>query len=402
MDFLAYTYSALAYEDPSVSTVQLNWKLFSHKIALWLLSVLSAIAIGEVYRPAFAQVIYRTLQFGQSGTDVELVQLCLLELGYFGGPVTGRFEASTRDAVRNFKFANRDQLLVPPNEVVEPETAAFLFRGCPQLTAFDRNLVNPTPQPIVPPPPPGFTGSFGNELRFGNQGPEVTRLQTLLNNAGFSAGGIDGIFGQNTQAALLNFQRAFGLSQTGVYDFPTQQVLERGTAASPASPVTTTRPLRRGDNNQEVRNLQSLLEQASRRFGNPRFDPGGIDGDFGPRTEEAVRQYQLAFGIRPADGVARSDTFARLRGQDENTAERPARGPQRYVVVVPGRSTDRLLRVREVFQGARVFADRRGSYVYAGGYQNRNEAESMSFSLKARGLDARVDFMPDPVLGLLN
>uniref|UniRef100_A0ACD5GQS5 Uncharacterized protein n=1 Tax=Desertifilum tharense IPPAS B-1220 TaxID=1781255 RepID=A0ACD5GQS5_9CYAN len=70
--------------------------------------------------------------------------------------------------------------------------------------------------------------------------------------------------------------------------------------------------------------------------------------------------------------------------------------------MVPGRSTDRLLRVREVFQGARVFADRRGSYVYAGGYQNRNEAESMSFSLKARGLDARVDFMPDPVLGLLN
>lgn len=401
MDFLAYTYSALAYEDPSVSTVQLNWKLFSHKIALWLLSVLSAIAIGEVYRPAFAQVIYRTLQFGQSGTDVELVQLCLLELGYFGGPVTGRFEASTRDAVRTFKFDNRD--LFPVNDIVDPETAAFLFDRCPQLTAFDRVRISPTPQPIAPPPPPGFTGNFGNELRFGDRGPEVTRLQTLLRNAGFNPGDIDGIFGQNTQAALFDFQRTFGLSQTGVYDLRTQQALERRTAPPTASrPQTTTtfRTLQRGDTGPEVFDLQTRLQEASQRFANPRFDPGVADRIFGPRTEEAVRQYQRAFGFQPADGVARPDLIADLRRG--NVAERPARGPQRYVVVVPGRSTDRLLRVREVFQGARVFADRRGSYVYAGGYQDRNQAESVSFSLKARGLDARVDFMPDPVLGLLN
>lgn len=391
MDSLAYLYSALAYEDSSVSAFQFNWRHFSNKIALWLLSVLTTLAIGNLQSPVFAQFLYRTLEFGQSGSDVELVQRCLLELGYFEGQITARFDESTRDAVRAFKFANRDRLSV--NDTVDQETAAFLLTGCPQVTQSavrDRVVISPTPLPSIPPPPPNFTGSFDSILQRGSEGPDVTRLQILLTDAGFDTRGIDGVFGSNTQAALVDLQQAYGLPQTGNYDRATQQVLERG--GQVFNPPVSTRTLQPGDRGVEVSNLQTRLRDVG-------FNPGPIDSIYGAQTEEAVRQYQLAFNIRPADGIARSETIISLGGGD-GIPERPGRGPQRYIVVVPGRSSDRLIRVRTIFPDARIFADRRGSYIYAGGYQNRNEAESLSFLLKARGLNARVDYMPDPIISL--
>lgn len=393
MDSLAYLYSALAYEDSSVSAFQLNWRHFSNKIALWLLSILTTLAIGHLQSPVFAQFLYRTLEFGQSGSDVELVQRCLLELGYFEGQITARFDERTRDAVRAFKFANRDRLSV--NDTVDQETAAFLLTGCPQVTQSavrDRVIIDRTPLPSIPPPPPNFTGSFDSILQIGSEGPDVTRLQTLLTNAGFDTRGIDGVFGSNTQAALFDLQQAYGLPQTGSYDRATQQVLEGNRLTLPSTTTRTFRTLQPGDRGVEVFDLQTRLRDLG-------FDPGPIDSIYGSQTQEAVRQYQLTFNIRPADGIASSETIASLR-RDEGFAEQPGRGPQRYIVVVPGRSNQRLIRVRAVVPQARIFADRRGSYIYAGGYQNRNEAESLSFLLKARGLNARVDYMPDPVISL--
>ena len=56
-------------------------------------------------------------------------------------------------------------------------------------------------------------------LQRGAQGDEVKDLQERLKEAGYDPGGIDGIFGAKTQAALLHFQEAFDeLDDTGVYD----------------------------------------------------------------------------------------------------------------------------------------------------------------------------------------
>jgi len=53
-------------------------------------------------------------------------------------------------------------------------------------------------------------------LRVGTRGSDVSRLQQHLKAAGFNPGGIDGIFGPLTRAAVLAFQRAKKIGVDGI------------------------------------------------------------------------------------------------------------------------------------------------------------------------------------------
>lgn len=55
-----------------------------------------------------------------------------------------------------------------------------------------------------------------NTLRNGNKGTQVKVLQWLLNENGYSAGKVDGIFGTNTKSAVRAYQKAKGLDDDGV------------------------------------------------------------------------------------------------------------------------------------------------------------------------------------------
>lgn len=48
------------------------------------------------------------------------------------------------------------------------------------------------------------------------RGDDVRELQTRLNQLGFDTGKVDAIFGPNTQAALMTFQRDAGISADGI------------------------------------------------------------------------------------------------------------------------------------------------------------------------------------------
>jgi peptidoglycan L-alanyl-D-glutamate endopeptidase CwlK len=52
-------------------------------------------------------------------------------------------------------------------------------------------------------------------LKLGSTGPQVARLQQLLEQRGFSPGGLDGQFGANTDAAVRAFQASRGLARDG-------------------------------------------------------------------------------------------------------------------------------------------------------------------------------------------
>jgi peptidoglycan hydrolase-like protein with peptidoglycan-binding domain len=62
-------------------------------------------------------------------------------------------------------------------------------------------------------------------LRLGSRGDAVKELQTLLAKAGVYSGAVDGIFGQTTRTAVINFQRSKNLRSDGIVGSRTWKAL---------------------------------------------------------------------------------------------------------------------------------------------------------------------------------
>ncbi|HRU84180.1 MAG TPA: M14 family metallopeptidase [Eubacteriales bacterium] len=64
-------------------------------------------------------------------------------------------------------------------------------------------------------------------LRLGMSGTDVMEIQAMLQKIGYYAGPLDGIFGPQTQAAVIRFQRDFGLAPDGIIGPATHAAMER-------------------------------------------------------------------------------------------------------------------------------------------------------------------------------
>ncbi len=117
-------------------------------------------------------------------------------------------------------------------------------------------------------------------LQTGSVGPEVIDLQYILQIRGFVLGAIDGDFGPKTEAAVIRFQKSKNLIQDGIVGPKTWTAM--GYAWPNNQPGTF---LYEGNSGNAVRMLQQGLKSKG-------FDPGAIDGIFGPRTKAAVIQLQ--------------------------------------------------------------------------------------------------------------
>jgi len=127
-------------------------------------------------------------------------------------------------------------------------------------------------------------------LRRGATGPDVVRLQRAL---GINA---DGIFGRNTERAVLAFQRSHGILVDGEVGPQTW-----GTMGAGSRGHTGTIILRLYDRGPAVAEVQRAL-------GIP------ADGDYGPVTVRAVRAFQARHGLF-VDGQVGPHTSAALHVQ---------------------------------------------------------------------------------------
>lgn len=86
-------------------------------------------------------------------------------------------------------------------------------------------------------------------LRIGSQGASVVELQRLLLSNGFNPGPIDGIFGPQTQSAVIAFQRSKGLTVDGIVGIQTWTALGVNCGTPPATCPAGTSPytVRAGD-----------------------------------------------------------------------------------------------------------------------------------------------------------
>jgi N-acetylmuramoyl-L-alanine amidase len=127
---------------------------------------------------------------GDLSQEVADVQARLRSLGFEVTDPTGRYDESTRRAVRAFQ-QQRDVII---DGIVGPYTWEELVEASWRLG--DRHLYVRRPY-----------------LR----GDDVRQLQARLHALGFDSGREDGIFGPDTDAALRTFQREYAVAEDGIF-----------------------------------------------------------------------------------------------------------------------------------------------------------------------------------------
>lgn len=153
--------------------------------------------------------ITRTLKKGVSGNDVKSLQTALKTLGYFTYPsLTTYFGDVTVSAVTAFQKKSG----LTANGVVDSKTAAAINSA---LIAKSGTVSQAPAQ--TPAKSPAFTAS--RTLKVGMSGDDVKQLQSVLEKLGvYNYGSITGYFGTVTQNSVKVFQKANGMSQTGIVD----------------------------------------------------------------------------------------------------------------------------------------------------------------------------------------
>jgi peptidoglycan hydrolase-like protein with peptidoglycan-binding domain len=372
MENLAYLHASCAYETSTghvlashpdaVPTSCFQGQRFSSVVGFRLLSLLVGLSVLSVVNSAVAA----TLQKGDSGSEVTALQASLSRLGYFDGPQTGYFGTLTQEALMRFQ---RDFGLTPDG-----------VWGSQTQSAFEKRL-----------------NSIGATTSSIETKVNVADVQRRLQSRGYYTGKVDGIYGSATEAAVVKFQRDFGLAPDGIVGPKTLAALNSNTAIGGDTAGTST-----SSGEVTVSEIQQLLRQKG-------YYDGKIDGIYGPTSRSAVISFQRDNGLKE-DGVVGSQTLQALRSSSNSkgfsatpfiTSSEAASetsnlkanttDQKRYLVVVPYRNSQTLSNVQQIVPDAFLAESSRGAFVQAGSFSDRASAEHRTNMLRSQGLDARVD-----------
>lgn len=270
------------------------------------------------------------LKRGAQGDAVKNVQAALKRLGYFEGKTDGDFGEYTENAVKAFQAQNG----LRADGVVGPATLNKLSSS---KAATARPSTTPTPTVRVTNKPK----TENVYLSSGSSGANVTQMQNRLIDLGYLAGSASGKVCDITEQAIIAFQQRNGLDSDGIAGPGTLDKLYSSGAKKTSGAVGVIgMTLKKGSSGDAVRLLQSKLKS----YG---FLSGSADGDFGQATEDAVKAFQSANGLK-ADGKAGATTLQKLFAGSVSTSsghttskptntprvtERPTPTPNAYVRV---------------------------------------------------------------------
>lgn len=256
--------------------------IFQQKKGLPIDGVAGPKTLAALYKTAGTDIRLPTntqLKRGSRGTVVSDLQKKLTTLGFFNGPITGYYGRMTQAAVIKFQRAKG-----LPVDGVAGSNTLFVING----------------------------GSIKNatELRRGNKGTAVTKLQQRMRELKVYDGPVTGFYGRLTEGGVRNFQRLRGLPVTGVADSRTLSDLAKN--PNDQDNLTNVTELRPGSNGESVIKLQNRLKDLG-------FYKQPVTGYYGKFTEIAVKEYQISREL-PANGIADSRTLSALRGNSSGIA----------------------------------------------------------------------------------
>lgn len=218
-----------------------------------------------------------------SGAAVSKVQTELKALGYYYGQITGNAGPKTVAAIKSFQSKNG----LTADGIAGPQTIAKIDAAYEAKGGSSSG-----------------SGSSASGLKLNSKGTDVRNLQQDLTTLGYYWAEITGNFGAKTETAVKRFQEENGLTADGVAGTKTLNAIaaavarKGGTPASGGSAGTT---LKLNSQGTKVSQLQTDLKQLGYYYAE-------ITGNFGAKTEAAVKAFQKAKGLT-ADGVAGTKTL---------------------------------------------------------------------------------------------
>ena len=248
-----------------------------------------------------------TLKQGAKGAEVKKVQQRLKELGYYTYGIDSDYGYRTVAAVKAFQKKNG----LTADGVCGASTIKKL-NSSSAIPANEKTDKEEEKEEI----------KDDGTLKQGAKGAEVKQVLQRLKELGYYTYGIDSDYGYRTVAAVKAFQKKNGLTADGVCGEATLKKLNSSSAIAAndktdkeeeKEEVKDDGTLKKGAKGTAVKELQKRLKELG-------YYTYGIDGDYGDRTVNAVKAFQMKNGLT-ADGVCGESTLKKLNSDDAITAK---------------------------------------------------------------------------------